>query len=206
MTTNYDTVFEHLANGHIRLRSAAVVREQRYSLFRHFPIDGRYFWHLHGDVTAPRAIMLGYDHYAGALQKIGEYTTSRPAYRGFRPPPLIGRLSPDMPLYSWVDLFFTTDVHILGLALDTVEMHLWWILSYRARMLADGRDITGTIRYYHPRQTGIREHRAEERKLEMLEAFGVRMVRVAINPGQWEDFYRVAVARIRRHVRGANPG
>ena len=33
---------------------------------------------------------------------------------------------------SWIDLFFTHDIYIVGLKLDTNEIDLWWLLTYRA--------------------------------------------------------------------------
>ena len=97
---------------------------------------------------------------------------------------------------SWLDFFFITDVHIIGLALDLVEMHLWWVLTCRARMLAENAPIKGRIYFYVPRLTGIRRPRHEERKLELLDALGVHVVEIEVRPGRWEEFYKEALRRV----------
>ena len=34
---------------------------------------------------------------------------------------------------SWIDLFFTHDIHIIGFSLQYEEVDLWWILNKRQR-------------------------------------------------------------------------
>src|SRR5690606_31986714 len=95
------------------------------------------YWHIHGDCNNPSSINLGYEHYCGQLQKMRDYVvngtnyTSETVYKE----PLIKRLSQQkkLNLQSWIDLFFTTDILILGLSLDIVEIVIWWVLIYRAR-------------------------------------------------------------------------
>jgi len=54
---------------------------------------------------------------------------------------------------SWVDFFFMHDVHIIGLGLDFVEIHLWWLLTYRARANISGKSCTqNRVIYYCPRE------------------------------------------------------
>jgi len=197
MTTNYDLVFEKTVLNSDSPKNQGLVGEKRYSLFRRFDLDNRYFWHIHGEVSNPASIMLGYDHYAGALQKIREYTTTSATYENFSKRSLIARLPSTIAISSWIDLFFISDVHILGLSLDPVEMHLWWILAYRARMIADGKTIQGKVWYYLPKQKGIRLNRIEERKSELLTAFGVNVERVEMRPKDWIDYYSRAVEKIR---------
>ena len=33
---------------------------------------------------------------------------------------------------SWLNLFFTHDIYIVGLTLDPCEIDIWWLLTYRA--------------------------------------------------------------------------
>ena len=59
-----------------------------------------------------------------------------------------------MVLQSWVDLFFTNDLHIFGLSLDFVEIDLWWLLTYRARnkFYKKNTFIKNQIYYYIPKK------------------------------------------------------
>jgi hypothetical protein len=58
-----------------------VFSESRYSLFRRYWAGGKEIWRIHGDAAFPESILLGYDHYAGYLQKFG---TKSPENIGFR--------------------------------------------------------------------------------------------------------------------------
>jgi len=197
LTTNYDFTLEHVLQPGIKdIYNEGVVGEQRYSTFRHHTLQDRTFWHIHGDIVYPYSIMLGYDHYAGALQGIRQYVASGSRYGGFSDRSLIARLSKRMSIKSWVDLFFVTDVHILGLDLDFVEMHLWWVLTYRARKIADGKVINGKVRYYVPRHRGIQVTPESNRKHQLLRALRVEVVEIAVEADDWDAFYGEAIAKI----------
>ena len=198
ITTNYDLTLERAIVEPNKLEGSSSIVERRYSIFRRFTINGNHIWHIHGEIIHPGSIMLGYDHYAGALQKIREYTTTGAKYSGFNRRSLIARLSPTMTVSSWIDLFFISDIHILGISLNTVEMHLWWIIAFRARK-AKEKNVENVIRYYHPKQIGIRTSREDERKLEMLVSFGVKIEEIRIPPRKWQLFYEESIAQIGRH-------
>ena len=77
--------------------------------------------------------MLGYDHYAGNLQKIRNYITASIRHDNQRLESIIksDRRDPESlenPI-SWVDLFLTRNVHILGFGLDFSELDIWWLLD-----------------------------------------------------------------------------
>lgn len=65
---------------------------------------------------------------------------------------------------SWVDLFFSSNIHIIGLSLDYSETDLWWILNKRAR-LALSLPIKNQIHFHSTRE--------DTQKLELLKSFGV---------------------------------
>jgi len=210
LTTNYDLTLERVLQPGINaFYNEGVIAERRYSTLRHHTLQDRTFWHIHGDVVNPYSIMLGYDHYAGALQSTRQYVASGPRYGGFTDRSLIARMNQRMSIKSWVDLFFLTDVHILGLNLDFVEMHLWWVLTYRARKIADGKVINGKIRYYVRRPKGIQPTPESDRKHQLLRALGVDVVEIAVEPDDWHGFYSQAIARIggkgSRRAEGVRP-
>jgi hypothetical protein len=134
LTTNYDLTLEQvLTNSHDSLKNKGTVRENLYSIFRHYQINDKRIWHIHGDANYSYSITLGYEHYSGYLQQMRNYivTGTGSSYkRKFSP--LIKRLDSKLSeFHSWLDFFFTNDVHIVGLNMDFVEIHLWWLLTYR---------------------------------------------------------------------------
>jgi hypothetical protein len=48
-------------------------------------------------------------------------------------------------VYSWLDVFFRDDIHIVGLGLDYTEIDLWWALTYKARLKARGYEVGKTV-------------------------------------------------------------
>ena len=150
MTTNYDnTLLKVREENPIKSRNR---QEQTYSIRRHYTlVDGKHYWPIHGNVESPRSIMLGFDHYCGALSKVESYV------KGGYEMPEIGRMTSITKrleegikeALSWIDLFFSSDVHIIGQGLDYAEMDLWWILNKRRRIKQkDAKLISNRIVYY----------------------------------------------------------
>ncbi|WP_269845124.1 SIR2 family protein [Geothermobacter hydrogeniphilus] len=174
LTTNYEFTLEKPAlNKSVNLKNSGAVSEQKYSLFRQFEISGKRFWHIHGDANHPQSIALGYEQYSGYLQNMRNYMVSgtKDNYKSIKLEALIKRLKRgDYSITSWIDLFFSHDIHILGLGLDFVEIHLWWLLTYRARVL-NGHKLSrrNKIYYYYPRS----REKDDKTKLRFLKAYGV---------------------------------
>lgn len=193
MTTNYEFSLENTD----QLKNKGIVRETRYSVFRHFETEGKKIWHLHGDANTPASINLGFEHYGGQLQQIRNYTVSGTLYKNKSLPkiPLIRRITNDaIQLHSWIDLFFTTDIFILGLNLDFVETDLWWLITYRARsQQLEKVNIDNRIFYFIP------EHKMEvsKAKLDLLRANGIEII--AIDEEDKEIYYSIAIERIKEY-------
>lgn len=175
LTTNYEFTLEKgFFGGKASVSNAGIVQEQRYSLFRKTQNGGKSFWHIHGDAQRPSSMALGYEHYAGYLQHMRNYVTDGVTYRNRPLKALTKRLgeSGELEYLSWVDYFFTHDVHIVGLGLDFVEIHLWWLLTYRARASIRRKIQTSNeIVYYCPKQ---RED-LDQTKLRLLRANNVKI-------------------------------
>ena len=153
LTTNYDnTMLKAIGVGALDTRYRP---EKIYSIRRRYSLNGfngdQSYWPIHGNVDSPASIMLGFDHYCGALSKIESYV------KGGYEMPNAGRL-PSITYrlkngieepYSWIDLFFVSDLHIIGLGLEYEEMDLWWVLNRRRRIKRkeDGL-VTNRIIYY----------------------------------------------------------
>ena len=154
MTTNYDNTLLKAFEGNVNLQKFR--QERTYSIRRHYAWEGenrkQAYWPIHGNIDTPASIMLGFDHYCGALSRIESYVKGNydlPS-KG-RIPSMMSKLRDGKIEYclSWIDLFFMSDVHIIGLELAYEEMDLWWILNKRRRMkMKDEVNIKNHIRYY----------------------------------------------------------
>lgn len=173
MTVNY----EYLLQGVEPDQNDSLIQETTYSIFRRFLMGGINYWHLHGDCNNPKSINLGYEHYGGQLQKMRNYITAIPYYKGdqIEKKSLARRLKHgELPaIQSWIDLFFLKDVHIIGLNLDFVETDLWWLLTYRARQQQYKKEfaVTNRVIYYIPKKY----EKGAEFKINVLKANGVEV-------------------------------
>ena len=105
--------------------------------------------------------MLGYYHYCSYIGQIkkyisGEYEFAKRKDKG-KIPPIEDRLPiASEDILSWIDLFFMSNVYIIGLGLFYEEIDLWWILTIRKRLIQKlGKDrIANTIVYYGDLEPG----------------------------------------------------
>ena len=177
ITTNYEYILQNTQNAIVDTAShnEGVVKEIKYSIFRNNKINDTTIWHIHGECNVPNSITLGYEHYGGQLQKIRDYVVSGTHYKNKKyQNPLSSKLKSNKVLYeSWLDLFFKKDIHIIGLAMDFVEIDLWWLLTYRARFIKTRKtEIKNNIYYYIP----DKYVESSKHKLDLLKAINVHVV------------------------------
>lgn len=121
--------------------------------------DGRpSVFHIHGIAKKPSTICIGYEHYMGYVQHIrarlvetsgGLESAWRMAYM------LLGALPASG---TWEELFFTSNMAIVGLGMGYEESDLWELLTLRAAVLRTSDTLkrsgipssvyTNTILYY----------------------------------------------------------
>jgi hypothetical protein len=198
LTTNYDLAFERVTDkGVKKITNKGVIKESSYSLFRTNNSNGAKLWHIHGCLSDPRSIMLGYEHYSGYLQTMRNYvvTGTKSTYKSRRYNPIPMRLMGNQITYdSWIDFFFSHDIEIFGLNLDFVEMHLWWLLTYRARAMVTGEiNIKNQIRYYYPSKFRTKS----KHKLELFKANGVETIGILMKDDNRLDYYERVIKRIK---------
>ncbi len=175
LTTNYDLTLEKsLMPSPERLSNQGLVRETLFNLFRHYQLDQRNFWHIHGVATTPGSIILGYEHYSGYLQHMRNYVVSGTGntYKNRQFKALRRRLlKADHRSDSWLDLFFSKDIYILGLQLDFSEIDLWWLITYRAREIRLNPGICkNRLVYYCPAAFS-----KQSSKLQLMQANGIEI-------------------------------
>jgi nicotinamide riboside kinase len=88
---------------------------------------------------------------------------------------------------SWVDLFFSTNVHIVGLSLDYCETDLWWVLNKRARFVADG--LVSNKIYFHTNQM-------DEEKMGLLRSFNIDVVITEVVKDDYKGMYESSIKKI----------
>ena len=153
ITTNYDyPIFKNIGTGDL---DSSYPIEKVYSIRRNYVIktsDGgvKRYWPMHGSIDSPASIMLGFDHYCGSLAKIEQYVKGGYDMHGKRVESMTKRLNEGIKeILSWIDLFFISDVHIIGLNLGDEETDLWWVLNKRRRIKqAASVPIENRIFYY----------------------------------------------------------
>ena len=200
LTTNYEYSLEcSVSDGEPDDTNYGVIGETRYSLFRHTKLNDQRIWHVHGEAKRPGSIALGYEHYGGYLQSMRNYVVGGVKYKKLRLDGLTTRLksSDRLPMHSWLDVFFTHDIHIVGLALDFVEIHLWWLLTYRARAQVSGKHRKANrIYYYAPKQ---REDK-DRIKLRLLQANGVETIFLDRPNHNKKTYYQNVLRSLKRRI------
>lgn len=199
LTTNYDYALEQSIAGPLH-SSACIMSESRYSLFRRTFVAAKEVWHIHGDINLPSTILLGYDHYAGYLQKIRNYLTT-----GLTPAQSAAIYSysnsirniqdpSSLPItYSWVNHFLQNHLHIVGLKLDFTEIDLWWLLLYKRR-----RDKqTGHTFFYHVHIIGSAEEEHAP-QLSLLKSLGVRVI--SISASSYREGYESILKEMKANI------
>ena len=201
MTTNYDLSFEKTAGlDPKKCTNSGFIKESSYNMFRFHKTGNHKIWHIHGSQTVPSTITLGYEQYSGFLQQMRNYvaTGTKGNYKkkDFLP---IGKRIKDGNLgyESWIDFFFTHDIYIIGLNLDFVEMHLWWLLTYRARVIAENRfPVNNRILYFYPKKYEA----ASIHKLEMFSVNGVETISERLQGNFKMGYYERIIERIKNGI------
>jgi hypothetical protein len=197
LTTNYDYNLESVTFGGIKAAEMVPpVKGSKYALMRKRKAGSKIVWHIHGESHAPGSILLGYEQYAGYLQTIRNYMIVGLEYTDLKLMALNRRLREgDTSIQTWVDHFFLSDVFILGLNMDFVEIHLWWLLDFRARLLKDPRHlIHNKITYIYPST----ETAWIKPRIDLLCACGIHCIAVPVEKDNWKGMYKLALEMVDR--------
>lgn len=199
ITTNYDdTLDKELKNiGYNGPDSSFKTTEKVYSIrrlhrFERNENDVKDVWYAHGEMKYPKSIMLGYDQYCGTIGLLNDYLKGNYTLpNGTKLPSMVQRIKDsNTDRYSWVDLFFMTDVHIIGFGLGYDETDIWWILNRRKRMLLEGRITTlpNNIYFYM--------NNPNHAQAKLLSDFGATVVNVNVKSGNYLRAYQRIISMI----------
>lgn len=192
LTTNYDYMLEKAFTEEATPKASCQDKsETKYSLYRFEEHMGKMFYHIHGEASKPKSLCLGYEHYAAYLSKMREYLKASPEVSE----KISGIKSPKK--HSWVDLFFTHDVYIVGLTLETNEIDLWWLLTYRAFL-------------YYSNDSGLKNIMQNQVKIflthddpnqqELFHNLHVETELIKVHDKHYENAYREIARRINREI------
>lgn len=164
ITTNYDNGIELiLCNycGYTQKLPEKVAVEKIYSVRTHKILynpetEHRIrLWKIHGDLDRIRSITLGFDHYCGSLARLMSYVKGNYQSSGGPNAAVCNRtikdkcIEGDFDGMSWVEMFFNTNVYIVGFGMDFSEIDIWWLLNKRARFKLDIPQINNRIMFLY---------------------------------------------------------
>jgi len=212
ITTNYDdTLIKSLSDQFVVEDKS---NEKLYSIRRHKVLKKNNkqefkFWQIHGYVNRPSTIMLGYNHYCGSIGKIDSYLKG--TYKGSSNKKIDDKISNSAyDNISWIELFFNSNIFIIGFSLDYSEIDIWWILNKRERLIRESKlRIVNKIYYYDkkiqfdPKKSSTEEVnlkiKNELTKRELLKSFHVEVIEIDFN-GNYENLYLKILSDIQQKM------
>lgn len=178
LTTNYDYAIEKTFDESFGITKInQETKDYKYSLYRCHKLNNKKeVWHIHGEIDngyktdnvnqyASASIMIGHEHYGDYYRRIHQYL------RPFSTDEKTKQKYSENP--SWVDLFFTHNLHIVGFSLDSSEFHLWWLLAYRARLKEYYKNRENKIVFYCASYDMVSAK--QKAKIDLLKSFGVKI-------------------------------
>jgi len=142
LTTNYDFLIEKsLDSAFSIINTPKKVNESsnKYNINNVVKVLDKNVYHIHGNVHQAQSICLGYEHYAGTLQRLRTLITTKKEKNGNIPEIICYLKKPEYELKTWAAKFFTDNIHIVGLGLTQSEIDLWWLITYRAFLYYSNR-------------------------------------------------------------------
>jgi len=131
-------------------------------------------WKIHGDISRIKSITFGFDQYCGFLSKLSNYIKGEyKSKRGYECNVSILEKckTGSFDNLSWAELFFNTNVYIVGFGMDFSEIDIWWLLNKYARSVKATPEISNNIFYLFNEQYDDKVEKANI--FEALEVFCV---------------------------------
>lgn len=198
MTTNYDYVLDDtlrekydLVDRHFREKIYSIQRKKQYLQSNKKMLT---VWNIHGEIDYPSSIMLGLDHYCLSVAKINQYVNGKYTVERNKVHSIKDKLTnySFWDCKSWVELFFKSNVYIIGSGLDYSEIDLWWILDKRARMFKN-KDLKSKINNKIVFYSSV-----DKSKHKLCDAFNIEVV--DRKDTDWEEFYNFAIQDVKRRI------
>ncbi|MBQ3375588.1 MAG: hypothetical protein IJG49_04170 [Erysipelotrichaceae bacterium] len=151
LTTNYGYEIEYALgfddNTDVLKNMCTDNRETKRSFKRANIINDKKVYHIHGEERFPDTVCIGMQHYIDNIMQIkGKINT---IYQMNNKNNFSDELKQALK-GSWVEHIFFSNLYIVGFGLDKSEIDIWWLLAYRASLIAQNLIDKNTIRYYCP--------------------------------------------------------
>lgn len=143
-------------------------------------------WHIHGTALRKDSIVMGHHYYGKLLTEVTKRADN--VNRVYRSTQTKG--SNFYPL-SWIDYFLIGDVYIIGFALDTSEIDIWWLLSYKKMAFENSKAF-----FYSPSIS-------DEKKL-LLDCYGVETPEIPFDATEGDLKYVNYYKRICENIKEEN--
>ena len=177
LTTNYDYLIENALDYNWK-RSPINRLEYYYSIYRYQQTSSSKVWHIHGEQADSRSLLLGFRHYINYASKVKS-----------RAELFLNGLKNDTEHNnpSWVELFFTHNINIIGLGMSYTEYPLWWLLAYRnQKMISDPNIIINNkINFFIPSFS----ERKNSNLIDLLKAYSVNCKVIKVSDKDYDGFY-----------------
>ena len=148
VTTNYDYAIESAFPESSESYKRELSSGTKYLFEATSCWNGVKFYHAHGVQDVPSSIYIGFEHYLGYVQKMRSHFLNKadadcPSSTKVIDDLVEGNVSDPI---TWPDLFFCSDVYIVGLGLGFSEIDLWWLPILRAAFFSEVVDGTKVSR------------------------------------------------------------
>lgn len=181
ITTNYDKGIETLLCklcGYTQEPRDVEATEAVYSVRTHDVFVNKALghsvrlWKIHGDLDRIKSVTLGFDQYCGALARIESYIKgtyeSHEKNIECKVPMKEKCLTGNFDALSWVELFFNSNIYIVGFGMAFSEIDIWWLINKRARFKMEIPQIENSITYLYDKR-----YMDDKKILKALGAFDV---------------------------------
>lgn len=129
MTTNYDILLEKVYDNSYKYNGG---KTQKYLFDKTCQIDNKSFYHIHGIADKPSTLCLGFEHYMGIVENLRRDINTKKNGDSYQMNIKRVLCGEEDLSGEWGELFYTSNIAIIGLGLTECESDLWWIITHRA--------------------------------------------------------------------------
>ncbi len=148
----------------------------------HYITDSCAVWHIHGTISHSKSIMLGFEDYVNAIIHLKKLQSQCPDAENHYAEPW----EDNFPMKnSWLRLFFTRPLIIVGCSINSQEMFLRWLLLRRQRQDAIRRTKNPNDCFQMPVTYYLDTQVEADRKTELdrarqlyFKSLGIKIIRV----------------------------
>ena len=104
--------------------------------------------------------------------------------------------SDDDEIKTWAEYFFTKNIFIFGLGLYECDFDLWWLISYRAKLLQENTYQINNKIYYFNVKTGDDDSPA----VNILRNLHVDVLPQKVEGEDWKSAYSACIAQAKKMI------